>query len=97
VSLPFYVYLLASRRHGTLYLGVTNDLVRRVHQHKTRSVAGFTARYGVDRLVWFETHDDPIAAISREKELKKWRRDWKIRLIEEQNPDWRDMYAAFLK
>ena len=72
--MPYYVYLLASRRHGTIYLGVTNDLVRRVHQHKSRSVLGFSARYGVDRLVWFETHDDLTDAIGREKVLKKWRR-----------------------
>jgi len=76
---------------------MTNDLVRRVHEHKSRSIPGFSTRYGVDRLVWFETHDDPTAAISREKELKKWRRDWKIRLIEDQNPEWRDLYAAFVK
>jgi putative endonuclease len=78
--LPFYVYLLASRRHGTLYLGVTGDLVRRVHEHKSRDVPGFSTRYGVHRLVSFETHNDPTEAISREKELKKWRGDWKIRL-----------------
>jgi putative endonuclease len=92
--MPFYVYLLASRRHGTLYLGVTNDLMRRVHQHKTQSALGFTAQYGLDRLVWFETYDDPANAISREKKLKKWRRDWKIRLVEEQNPEWRDLYPS---
>ena len=95
-QVPFYVYLLASRRHGTLYLGITRDLVRRVHEHKSRVVPGFSARYGVDRLVWFEIYDDPVNAIAREKELKKWRRDWKIRLIEEQNPDWRDLYPALL-
>jgi putative endonuclease len=89
------VYLLASRRHGTLYLGVTGDLVRRVHQ--SRDAPDFSSRYGVDRLVWFESYDDPIVAIAREKELKKWRRDWKTRLIEEQNPDWRDLYPALLK
>jgi putative endonuclease len=94
--LPFYVYLLASRRHGTLYLGVTNDLVRRVHEHKTRGVPGFSARYGVDRLVWFETYDDPKDAIAREKELKKWRRDWKVRLVEEQNPESRDLYGTIV-
>jgi putative endonuclease len=94
--LPFYVYLLASRRHGTLYLGVTNDLTRRVHEHKSHDRPGFTARYGVDRLVWFEAHDDPRDAIAREKELKKWRRDWKIRLIEGQNPEWLDLYSALL-
>ena len=80
-----------------MYLGVTNDLIRRAHQHKTRSVSGFTSRYGVDRLVWFETYDDPTEAIAREKAVKKWRRDWKIRLIEEQNPDWQDFYPALLK
>jgi putative endonuclease len=90
VVMQFYVYLLGSKRHGTLYLGVTSDLVRRVTEHKTKSVPGFSARYGVDRLVWFEIYDDPATAISREKKLKKWRRDWKIRLIEEQNPEWRD-------
>jgi putative endonuclease len=90
--LPYYVYLLASRRHGTLYLGVTNDLVRRVHEHKSKAARGFTSRYGVDRLVWFETYEDPISAITREKDIKKWRRDWKIRLIEEGNPDWLDRY-----
>jgi putative endonuclease len=92
----FYVYLLASRRHGTLYLGVTNDLVRRVHEHKGKAAPGFTARYGVDRLVWYETYEEPIVAITREKELKKWRRDWKIRLIEEQNPEWRDLYPTIV-
>jgi putative endonuclease len=88
----YYVYILASRKHGTLHLGMTNDLVRRVHQHKSRATSGFTSRYGVDRLVWFECYDDPVSAITREKELKKWRRDWKIRLIEETNPDWLDRY-----
>jgi putative endonuclease len=88
-----YVYLMASRKGGTRYLGVTRDLVRRVYQHKTKATPGFTSRYAVDRLDWFEIYDDPITAISREKELKKWRRDWKIRLIEEANPDWRDLYA----
>jgi putative endonuclease len=95
-AVPFCVYLVASRRHGTLYLGVTNNLARRVHEHKTRAVSGFTAQYGVDRLVWFETYDDPTAAITREKAIKKWRRDWKIRLIEEQNPEWRDLFSTIV-
>ncbi len=95
--MPFYVYLLASRRHGTLYLGITNDLMRRVYEHKASSMRGFTERYAVHRLVWFETYDDPAHAIAREKALKKWQRDWKIQLIEEQNPEWRDLYAALLK
>ena len=87
-----FVYLLASRRHGTLYLGVTNDLVRRVYERKTKAVPGFNARYEVDRLVWYETYDEPVLAITRE--LKKWRRDSKIRLIEEQNPEWGDLYQT---
>jgi putative endonuclease len=93
-AMAYYVYLLASKKHGTLYLGVTNDIVRRVYEHRTKAVQGFTKRYGVDKLVWFEIYDDAITAIAREKELKKWRRDWKIRLIEEQNPDWVDLYPG---
>jgi putative endonuclease len=92
-----YVYLLASGKHRTLYLGVTNDLIRRVYEHKTKAVRGFTARYGVNRLVWFEVYDDAETAITREKEIKKWRRDWKIALIEESNPDWEDLYSSICK
>ena len=88
----FHVYLLASAKHGTLYLGVTRDLVRRIYEHKSKTRPGFTSQYGVDRLVWYEIYDDPVTAIAREKEIKKWRRDWKIRLIEEDNPDWTDLY-----
>ncbi len=88
----YYVYLMTSRKHGTLYLGVTNNLVRRVYEHKSKAVRGFTARYNVDRLVWFEYYDDPTNAIEREKDIKKWRRNWKIRLIEEVNPQWDDLY-----
>jgi putative endonuclease len=90
--MAMYVYLLASRKEGTLYLGVTNDLVRRVAQHKQKTLLGFTARYDVRRLVWFEVCDAPTEAILREKEIKKWRREWKIVLIEKENPDWRDLY-----
>jgi len=90
--MAYYVYILASEKYGTLYLGMTNDIVRRVHQHKSKAVAGFTKRYSVDKLAWFEICDDPTSAIAREKELKKWRRDWKIRLIEESNPRWIDLY-----
>jgi putative endonuclease len=93
-SRSFYVYLLASRKHGTLYLGVTNNLVRRVYEHKTKAVPGFTKRHNVDRLIWFEIYDDALTAIAREKELKKWRRDWKVRLIEESNPNWVDLYEG---
>jgi putative endonuclease len=74
--LSYYVYILASRKQGTLYLGVTNDLIRRIHEHKSKAIPGFASRYGVDRLVWFECYDDPVSAIAREKTLKKWRRDW---------------------
>jgi putative endonuclease len=90
--LAFYVYLLASGKHGTLYVGVTNNLVRRVYEHKQKAVASFTSRYGVDKLVWYEIYDDPENAIVREKDIKKWRRDWKTRLIEESNPDWHDLF-----
>ncbi len=92
--MSYYVYLLASRMHGTLYLGVTSDLVRRVYEHKTKAVPGFSAKYGVHRLVWYEVHQDVLAAIGREKEIKKWRRDWKIALIEADNPDWSDLFEA---
>ena len=90
----YYVYLLASRKHGTLCVGVTNDLILRVYEHKNHAVPGFTSRYGVHLLVWFEYCDDVINAITREKELKKWRRDWKINLIERTNPEWVDLYAS---
>jgi putative endonuclease len=88
----YYVYLLTSRKQGTLYLGVTNDLVRRVYQHKEKLLPGFTSHHDVRRLVWFEVYDDPTNAIEREKEIKKWRRAWKIELIEKENPDWKDLY-----
>jgi putative endonuclease len=95
--MAYYVYLLASRKHGTLYVGVTSNLVGRVYQHKTKATPGFTSRYGVTRLVWFEIYDDPTTAITREKEIKKWRRDWKISLIERENPDWDDLYNSITK
>jgi putative endonuclease len=88
----FYVYLLAGRKQGTLYLGVTKDLVRRVYQHKEKLTPGFASRYDIRRLVWFEIYDDPTTAIQREKEIKKWRRAWKVALIERENPDWKDLY-----
>jgi putative endonuclease len=91
--MPYYVYLLASKRAGTLYLGVSNDIGRRVREHKTKALGGFSARYGVDRLVWYETYDRTDEAIAREKAVKTWRRAWKIELIEEMNPDWQDLYA----
>ena len=92
-----WVCILASGKHGTLYIGVTSDLVRRVYQHKTKITKGFTSRYRVDCLAWFETYDDPTSAIEREKELKKWRREWKINLIEHDNPNWDDLYAEITR
>ncbi len=92
--MPYHVYMLASRRHGTLYLGVTNNLARRIWEHKTKVIPGFSAKYGVDRLVWYEAYDRIDEAIAREKALKKWRRDWKLRLIEEMNPEWEDLYLV---
>ncbi|MEM9765692.1 MAG: GIY-YIG nuclease family protein [Pseudomonadota bacterium] len=87
-----YVYIMANRRNGTLYIGVTNDLVRRVYEHRTNAAPGFTCRYGVHFLVWFESAQCPRAAIQREKTLKKWRRSWKLSLIEKTNPEWRDLW-----
>ena len=89
----FYVYLLARQKNGTLYTGVTSDLVKRVWEHREGVVEGFTSKYGVKDLVWFEVHDNAISAISREKQLKKWNREWKINLIQQENPTWRDLYA----
>jgi len=86
------VYILASKRNGTLYVGVTRDLARRVWEHRNDVVGGFTRRYGVHRLVWFELHEDMTAAITREQQLKRWRRAWKVRLIEEGNGEWRDLW-----
>jgi putative endonuclease len=85
---------MASRKHGTLYAGVTSNLVARAYQHKSNAVPGFTRRYHVHLLVWFECYDDPLNAIAREKEIKKWRRDWKINLIERTNPEWVDLYES---
>jgi putative endonuclease len=93
----FYVYLLASRKQGTLYLGVTKDLVRRTYQHKEKVLPGFTSRYDIRRLVWFEVYDDPTNAIEREKEIKKWRRARKLDLIEKDNPEWKDLYPEITR
>ena len=91
-----FVYMMASARNGTLYLGVTSDLVRRVWQHKNRGVPGFTSQYAVNRLVWFDGTPDISVAIAREKQLKNWTREWKIALIEKANPYWRDLYDDVL-
>lgn len=90
--MPYYVYMLASGRRGTLYIGVTNDLVRRVYEHRNDFVPGFTRKYRVHRLVWFEIHDDIREAILREKRIKRWHRAWKIELIEKDNKTWRDLW-----
>jgi putative endonuclease len=90
----YYVYILASGKRGTLYIGVTNNLARRVYEHKTGAIPGFTEKYGVKALVWYEVHQNIEAAIQREKSLKRWYRNWKIDLIEKENPDWRDLYDS---
>jgi putative endonuclease len=94
--MPYFVYLLASKRNGTLYAGVTNDLVRRVGEHKEKAVPGFTRRYGVTILVWYESYDEINAAIVREKQIKGWNRAWKIRLIEKNNPVWNDLAPGLM-
>jgi putative endonuclease len=87
-----FVYLLASKPFGTLYVGSTGDLIRRVGEHKIKAIPGFTAKYGVDRLVWFEIHESLAAAAQRERRIKGWKRAWKIELIESDNPHWIDLY-----
>jgi putative endonuclease len=90
------VYILASERNGTLYIGVTSDLVKRIWEHKNNLVKGFTKRYNVHNLVWYELHNNMNAAIEREKNVKEWKRAWKIRLLEENNPDWNDLYNTII-
>jgi putative endonuclease len=90
--MAFWVYMLASKPGGTLYVGITNDLVRRVYEHRNGMVAGFTRRYGVKALVHIEQYDDPATAIQREKNIKHWSREWKVDLIVAGNPQWRDLY-----
>lgn len=92
---PSYVYMLASAPYGTLYIGVTSDMVKRVWQHREDFVHGFTKTYSVHLLVWFEIHNDMLSAIAREKQLKKWNRAWKVDLINKSNPRWRDLYPEF--
>ena len=90
------VYILASQKNGTLYVGVTSNLVQRIWQHKNRYLSGFTEKYEVDRLVFFEIHESMEGAIQREKRIKKWRRRWKIRLIEAGNPNWDDLWETII-
>jgi putative endonuclease len=94
--MTYWVYILASRKHGTLYVGITNSLERRMAEHRTREISGFTKTYGVDRLVFYQGYGESTAAIGFEKRLKRWRRDWKIRLIEEDNPHWDDLYLQHI-
>ena len=90
----YFVYIMASQRNGTLYVGVTNDIARRVHEHRTGAADGFTKRYNVKQLVWYETHGDVQAAIAREKSIKRWPRRYKLNVIEAMNPGWNDLYEA---
>ncbi len=89
---PGYVYIMTNRRNGTLYIGVTSDLVRRAYEHRTGTVPGFTKRYSLKKLVYYEVHGDIEAAIAREKAMKNWRRAWKLKRIIEMNPGWRDLF-----
>jgi putative endonuclease len=93
----FYVYILSSKRNGTLYTGVTSNLVKRIYEHKNDLVEGFTKKYHVHCLVWYELHESAESAITREKQIKKWKRGWKLRLIEQKNPDWDDLYESICK
>jgi len=88
----YYIYILASKRNGTLYVGVTSDLIKRIYAHKKKLIGGFTKKYNVGRLVYFESTPDIESAIIREKRIKKWERQWKIDLIEKDNPSWKDLY-----
>ena len=90
----YYVYILSSKRNGTLYTGVTSDIVKRVYEHKNGLVKGFTKKYNVDTLIWYEMHESVESAIHREKQIKKWKRAWKLKLIEKENPGWYDLYES---
>ena len=94
--MDYYVYIMTNKPNGVLYIGMTNDLIRRVFEHKNHSVKGFTDDYNLTRLVWFEQTGDVMSAIAREKQLKNWHRDWKIELIENINPEWNDLFEAIV-
>lgn len=96
ITKNYYVYILVSKKNGTLYIGVTNNLIKRVWQHKNKLVDGFTKKYGVDKLVYFEETADVMSAGKREKQLKNWHRQWKINLIHGKNPEWRDLYEEII-
>jgi putative endonuclease len=92
--MPFFTYLVSSDRNGTLYCGHTDNFGKRIWEHKEKIHQGFTAQYGIDRLVWYEVHDEREAAFKRERQIKKWNRGWKVRMIEERNPKWLDLYET---
>jgi putative endonuclease len=91
-----FVYIVTNKRYGTLYVGVPSDLVKRASQHRLAILDGFTKDHGLDRLVWYEAHDDVVAAIEREKRIKRWRRDWKVNLVQSMNPAWIDLYPSLV-
>ncbi|MCC7305772.1 MAG: GIY-YIG nuclease family protein [Alphaproteobacteria bacterium] len=93
----FFVYMTASKIHGTIYTGMSSELVQRISQHKEGTYDGFTKKYGVNKLVWYEVHGNAESAIRRERQIKEWKRDWKIILIEEENPLWQDLYESICK
>jgi putative endonuclease len=90
--MAFHVYIMCNKRNGTLYIGMTDNLVRRIWQHREGVTEGFTSAYAIKMLVWFETHASRESAFARERQMKKWNRAWKLRLIEQQNPEWRDLW-----
>ncbi|MEO0440642.1 MAG: GIY-YIG nuclease family protein [Pseudomonadota bacterium] len=94
---PGFVYFMANRKNGAIYTGVTSNLIKRVHDHRDGTVDGFTRQHDCKRLVWFEQYDDLQEARRREMQIKKWKRDWKVRLIEEANPDWKDLWFEIVK
>jgi len=90
----YYVYLITNKPYGTLYVGVTGNLVKRIYEHRTGVVEGFSKTHELHMLVWYEVHEDVLAAITREKQIKEWRRDWKVNLVQEMNADWQDLYEG---
>jgi len=97
VDNKYFVYILASKKNGVLYVGMTNDLVRRIYEHKNHILKGFTSKYNIDNLIYFEVFSSPYDAIVREKQIKKWNRVWKTRLIEKENPGWDDLYSKIIE
>jgi putative endonuclease len=96
LSKSYYVYIITNKKYGTLYIGLTSNLIKRIYEHKHNVIQGFSSKYNLHLLVYYEQSNDVMAAISREKQLKKWNRDWKIELIEKSNPEWNDLYFKIL-